>query len=305
MRFHRIVIFCLILSQFSDRSAVFGDNIVIVSSDMLADDYQIAQNAFKETFGVRTFDIDLGEEWVTEKKAIQLVRNIDPDLVYCIGSRAYLLAEKYISNKNLILTSVISLQRFQLSENTFGVVNELSTETQLTFFRYFFPEIQRIGVLYSKKFNMEWLKQAKFDGNDIGVEVVGRSVSRSGEVNRALKELLLKVDAIWLTSDPIILAKTESIEDIFTQSDTMMKPILANNAMFADYGAVLMISADITTMGRQAAGIAKAILAHTMPLDERLHQPAGSSITLNMKKIDEYGLTLNIEALDSVNDLIQ
>ena len=304
-RFHMIVILCLNLSQFSVLSADLEDNIVILSSDMSDNNCQIAQNAFKETFCAETFDIDLGKKLVTEKQVLRLIRDIDPDLVYCIGSKAYLLAYKYLRNKNLILTSADDSLPIQLSENTFGVVNELHAETQLTFFRYFFPEVERIGVLYSERYNMEWVEQAKSDGNDIGIEIISRSISQPREINQALLELLPNVDVIWLISDPIVLAESESIENIFAQCDARMKSIFTNSAAFADFGAVMVISADIPTIGRQAAGMAKAILASTMSLDEQLHWPAGSSITLNMKKIDEYGVTLNIEALDSVNDLVQ
>ena len=116
--------------------------------------------------------------------------------------------------------------------------------------------------------------------------------------------MLPKVDAVWLTSDPIVLANTDSIQTIFTQCELKKKSIFTYSSAFAEYGAVLMISADIPTIGRQAAELAKALLDNGEPT-ERLLLPAGSCIALNLKKITQYGIALNKDALDSVNEFIQ
>jgi hypothetical protein len=42
-----------------------------------------------------------------------------------------------------------------------------------------------------------------------------------------------------------------------------------------------------------------------MEIEEKVQHPAGSHIILNMKKVEEYGLNLNIEALDSVNEIVR
>ena len=107
-----------------------------------------------------------------------------------------------------------------------------------------------------------------------------------------------------MTSDPVVLTDTDGIEKIFKETDTLRIPVFAYDSVFIDYGAVLMISADIPTIGRQAADFAQDILAKS-ELDRKIESPAGSSIMLNMKKVIKYGINLNRDALDSVNELIK
>ena len=82
------------------------------------------------------------------------------------------------------------------------------------------------------------------------------------------------------------------------------KPIYTYDKAFADLGATLIMSADIPTMIRQSAEIVSNILEY-LKIEEKAQNPAGSHIILNMKKVEEYGLNLNIEALDSVNEIVR
>ncbi len=278
--------------------------IMILSSDASVNKYSIAQDTFKETINRVTIDVDLGAESATEPIVENIILDNNPDLLYCIGSKAYFVAKKYAGDKNLVVTSAINWERFKLTQKTFGVANELPTGMQLTFFRYFFPEIKKIGVLYSKKYNKEWLEQTIADGKDVDIEIIGRSVARTKDIKRALTKLLPKVDAVWLTSDPIVLAEKDSIQMIFSKSDELKIPVFAYDTAFASYGAVLMIAADIPTIGQQAGNLAQELLDNSK-IDEKFQSPVGSSITLNMKKIVEYGIKLNKDALDSVNEIIE
>ena len=83
-----------------------------------------------------------------------------PDLIYCIGTKAYLIAQKFVSERNIVFSSIINWQRLPVTEKTYGVSNELHPGMQMTMYRYVFPAVKRIGVLYSKSFNREWLRDA-------------------------------------------------------------------------------------------------------------------------------------------------
>jgi len=69
-------------------------------------------------------------------------------------------------------------------------------------------------------------------------------------------------------------------------------------------GAVLSVSIDNPTIGRQAASIAATILSGNRP-NQKVQYPAGSHITINMRKVKEYGLTYSKEALSIVNHIIE
>ena len=223
---------------------------------MSIDKYSIAHKVFKSKISNLAEEIDLGSGKLSERKIKKKIRKIDPEVIYCIGSKAYQIAHKVVKNKDLIFSSAIKWRRLPMSKNTYGVSNELPQGTNLMMYRYFFPKISKIGVLYSKAYNKEWLKIAVKNADEIGFDIVSRAIKKPGEIESALKKLLRKVDALWLTIDPIVLNNKECVKEIFKQSAVARKPVFTYDKVFAAFGAVLVISADIPTIGQQAAGLA-------------------------------------------------
>jgi putative ABC transport system substrate-binding protein len=174
----------------------------------------------------------------------------------------------------------------------------------LYLYSYLFPKIHRVGVLYSQRYNQQWFNTAMLQAQEVGISLYGQAIDKPEEINRALKILLPKVDAIWLISDPIVLYDKRSMQTIFAKAAARKKPIFAYNTLFMKYGAVLTIAADIPTMGRQAAGIAEDIINQEQ-VDKKVQPPAGSHVILNLKKVHEYGIKINNAALSSVEEIIQ
>ena len=133
---------------------------------------------------------------------------------------------------------------------------------------------------------------------EVGIEVIGVPIEKDKEVKAALNTLLPTIDALWLISDPVVLAGTERVKEIFTLCDAMKKPVFAYDKLFANFGAALIISADIATMGKQAAKMANNILNDNKSM-EKAQNPAGSYIAINVKKLELYGIPLNSKALSS------
>ena len=158
--------------------------------------------------------------------------------------------------------------------------------------------------MYSKAYNSEWYKKAVKVAKEVDVEIVGKSIRNPVDVRSAVNKLLPDVDAVWLIPDPIVIRDVESVKTIFELSEDARKPVFAYDRAFASFGAALIISSDVSTMGKQAAGIVREILSEAK-ISERIQDPAGSFIILNMKKVEEYGLQLNIESLDSVNEITE
>jgi putative ABC transport system substrate-binding protein len=175
---------------------------------------------------------------------------------------------------------------------------------QLMMYRYLFPEIKKIGVLYNEQYNQEWLTAAIQAAHDMGMDLVGEQVSEDQNLSTAIEKLLTEVDALWLIADPLVMADRASVIEIFQQAEIRKKPVFTYNELFIDFGAILVISADIPTIGRQASAWVEE-LRNDETITERVSNPIGSYIILNMKKIKEYQIRLNKEALGSVNQIIE
>lgn len=287
-------------------SALFADEghkILVINSSASIEKYRVAQEAFKKVISRPVLEINLNERKWRLPVIEDLLYDEYPDLIYCIGTKAYLIAHKFVSERNIVFSSIINWQRLPVAEKTYGVSNELHPGMQITMYRYVFPDVKRIGVLYSKRYNAQWLKSAVEIAKEMGVEIVVREVHKGSDTIPVLKALLPEIDALWLISDPVVMSEKEVIMGLFKECDANKKPIFSYHEAYVDYGAILTVSVDDPTIGRQAAVMATETLTGEM-LEEKVQLPAGSHVILNLKKVDEYDLRYNEGALSAVNQII-
>lgn len=276
--------------------------VVVVNSDAGIEKYKLAQQAFRESFSGEVSVIDIAR--LGEREALQAIRAEAPTALYGIGAKASVAVSKAARGKPVVVSSVINWNRLPeiRSPAVHVVANELPSQTQLTLFRYFFPGIKRVGVLYSRDYNRQWLAGAVAAGKDVGIEVIGVPVRSTRSVDAGLAELLPRVDALWVASDPVVLADEASVRRLFVAIAAARKPSFTYSSAFADFGPTLIVAPDVPTIGRQAASILKA---GGNGAAKEIQSPAGSEIILNLGAVRDYGLQLNEEARDSVNRFIR
>jgi putative ABC transport system substrate-binding protein len=303
MRIFKLIGFSCLLLLLSALFADEGHKILLINSNASVEKYKVAQEEFKKSISRPILEINLEEEKWNIQRVQDFLYDEYPDLIYCIGTKAYLIAQKFVSERNIVFSSIINWQRLPVTEKTYGVSNELHPGMQMTMYRYVFPTVKRIGVLYSRSFNREWLRDAARIAKDMGVEIVEKSVHRSKDTIDALKTLLPQIDALWLISDPVVLSDKDVITEVFKACDVNKKPIFSYLEAFVEYGAVLIVSVDDPTLGRQAADIARETLTGRM-VAGKVQLPEGSHVILNLEKVTHYGLQYNESALGAVNQII-
>ena len=304
MKVFKLTCFIGLVFLLSVLSADEGPKIMVINSNAAVDKYKIAQEEFTRSTSTPVVEIDLGERKWKLGEIEDLLYDEYPDLVYCIGTKAYLLARKFISDRNIVFSSILNWHRLPLTKKTYGVSSELNPEMQITLYRYLFPVLKRIGVLYSNKYNKQWFIEARAAGKEMGVEIIGRSLSKRRDVLPELEGLLKEVDALWLISDPVVMSDKKSLIEVFKQCDVSKIPILSYHDAFAEYGAMVIVSVDNPTTGRQAAAISREVLSKDV-VKKKIQLPAGSHIFLNLKKADEYGLKYGEMALSMVNRIVE
>ncbi len=67
-------------------------NILVLNSDAAVTKYQIAQEEFQKTITFPVKAIDLGNKKMESSTVEELLYDENPDLVYCLGTKAYLIA---------------------------------------------------------------------------------------------------------------------------------------------------------------------------------------------------------------------
>ena len=305
MKIRKVTLLIGLLFLFSGSNrAEKRPNIILLNSDTSVVKYNEAQEAFKKTFTLPVQEVNLAEKKWKISEIEDLLYDEYPDIVYCIGSKAYLVANKYVSEKDIVFSSIINWHRLPLIEKSYGVSNELHTGMQITLFRYVFPDVKKIGVLYSGQYNSQWFNKTRTEAKEMGVEIIGQAVSKTKNSVFELENIIPEIDALWLISDPKIMADKKILMDIFSVCEARKIPIFSYHDIFAEYGAVLIVSVDNPTIGRQAAGMVMEVVSGEK-IEEKVQYPAGSHIVLNLKKVKEYGLKYNANALSAVNKIIE
>ncbi len=301
-----VVLVGLVLSIACNKAlAQEQQKILVLNSNQAVKKYALTQQAFEAAQQrYSTTVVDLFTSKSSADDLLTLVNKNQFSGIYCIGTKAYFLARQALPKQKIVFSSIMNWRRLPQLDNSYGIAQELPAGMQLMMYRYLFPGLMKVGVLYSEQFNKEWLKDTLQAAQDVGMEVIGRNVSQETDLNVAISQLLSEVDALWLIADPMVLADRTAVVNIFKQAESAKKPVLTYSDIFLDFGATLIISADIPTMGGQIATLLDDIIANTVNI-EKVRNPAGSHIVLNMKKIKRYAIKLNKEALGSVNKIIE
>ncbi|MCG8316858.1 MAG: hypothetical protein MI976_26880 [Pseudomonadales bacterium] len=278
--------------------------VLLVNTNSAIDRYAIVQDSFEQ--GMRDFNIttvDLQNDLRPIETLQDQINGHEYDVIYAIGAKA-LGSLDYISpNKPIVFSSVLNWRRFKDHSNVYGVASEVAPQAQLTWLKHFFPEVSRVGVIFSTD-NVSLINEANKVAGQLDISLVAVKAFNTASVKSQVESLLQDVDILWLISDPKVLSSTESTQALFQLADAHKKPVFAYSEIFADYGAVLSVSADVATTGRQAALIAQHLLSKGR-VDREVQFPAGSSITINLDRVKRYGLKLNEEALESVSRIIR
>lgn len=287
------------------HKAFENKTILLINSDASVNKYKAAHQEFQKAIphSFPVMEVDLADKTWGIPDVEELLADEDPGIIYCIGSKAYLIANRFASEKNIVFSSIVNWLRLPVTPKTYGVSNELHAVMQLMLFRYIFPDIQKIGVLYSEKYTGQWFEKVKTEAKEMGVGIIGYAVSERNSIP-ALNKLLPDINAFWLISDPEILSGKKDLLEILNVCGTRKIPVFSYHEAFAELGAALIISADNYTIGRQSAGIVAEILSGSR-IDEKVQFPAGSHIIMNLRKVKEFGLRYSEDALGSVNHIIE
>ncbi len=309
MKFYSILVLAILVYS----TPCFADlnKVLIISTDSSLQRYQQMAVEFKKVVkkeGYQTSDLDMKmfTDSEIEAQLSQIIQNESPSFIYCIGAKAYLLAKNRTTEIPLLFSAAINWHRLDISEKTYGVANELSPEQELMILRDTFPGIKKIGMLYNNEMNHEYVQLIKQQAAALNIQLVDQSISRSitkDEINAVLDEIFPKVDLFWMISDPVALDNRDFVGQIFQIAKRQKKPVYAYSDVYIKYGAVLAATADSITIGRQVANIISMLKTNTLP-KERVQNPLGSEISLNLCTVEQLGIELNKYALDSVNKIV-
>lgn len=288
-------------------STAHQPKILLVNSNRAIPRYNTAEQAFTEVLtealeNELLISINLENDERPTETLQDILNQHRFSAIYCIGAKALGSVDYIGPALPVVYSSVLNWRKFQNKPGYFGVTSEVAPAAQLAWFKHFFPSVKRIGILYSED-NQALITDAAKSANSLSLTLQSELINHKSDRNPQISRLLNQVDALWVLPDPLILDSEKHTVQLFELAHKVRKPIFTYNSFFMGFGATLSINADLATTGRQAALLIQTLHEQGAPTSG-VQFPAGSSISLNLRKVSDNNLELNIEAFSSVNELL-
>jgi len=277
-----------------------AQSILLMNSSDNVEKYNQAATAFKENFHQPIKMINISD--MNTKEIKKYLYDEYPDIIYTIGSKSYQYANRYLPEKTIFFSSIVNWKRLPLSKNQYGISNEVYSGMQLTLIKSIFPKISSIGVIYSK-YTKNIVDSLKMNAQKLGIKIVAQEVNKESVKKKDFQPLLKETQALILISDPVLLSEQEVVKDIFKESAKLNKAIFAYHQLFINYGALLTISVDNPTIGRQMATTITDYLQKQKI--SKVQYPIGTKVIFNKRVADKLGISYNENISFLANEIVE
>jgi putative tryptophan/tyrosine transport system substrate-binding protein len=246
---------------------------------------------FKNDITIKSI-YDLNGKMKIGQKIVRKVRKEKPDIILAIGVLAATVVKEKIEDIPIVFCMVINHARFQLMEsNITGISTEIAIEDQLKGFQSILGAFKNLGVIYDPSKTGNIIANAENKIEDAGINLVKYEISDSKEVSEAMKNLIGKIDALWLLPDSTVVTKN-SFGFIKSTALENRTPLLCTSDVFVKAGALASVSSNHKDIGKQAAGLARKILELSMPGSLGIVYPDRFKLTINTNTAEKLGLEL-------------
>ena len=283
------------------------NTVVIIQSQQIAA-YNEAIKGFEEGCKGKNISIkaiyNLNGDADEGKRIVQNIKDNKhkPDLVLAVGILAATLVKEQFTDTPIIFCMVINHRRFNLEgTNITGISSEVSVEDQFTILKELLGAHKNVGVIYDPAKTGNIVSEADLLIKKLEFNFIKKEVTSESEVIPALKNMIDKIDALWMIPDSTVITKT-SLNAI---SKTLLEhhlPIFCTSDAIVKAGALVSVSPDYTYTGRQAARMAQTLLNNPTTTSLGIKQPDKLKLTLNTQTAKIIGI--NLTAFQSHSDVV-
>ena len=182
-----------------------------------------------------------------------------PAVVVAVGLKAALFARDRLPRTPLVFCVVPNYERFDLTGSSMtGVSADVPPERDLAALRSALPGVKRVGLLFGRASGAALARRARAAADAAGITLVEAPVADLSDLQRVARDLVGRVDALWLPADPTV-ATPEAFRTLLELSLERRKPLLVFSESLVRSGALVAASPDYAWMGAQAAGIVRRI----------------------------------------------
>lgn len=300
----KIFIFCLILV--AACSALFrhvpaeaaGTDTIAVLLSTEAPPFDEVLEGFRDYLRQKNSPVDIVIP--NDGQSIEDMGNIE--LIFALGSEALIQARAQNPDIPIVAGMILKKEDIVNIPHTTGVFLEHPAETQLKWMRHILPGARRIGVVYSRTENLEYIKNAQGILEQMGLQLFAQEVSSPRELPAALENLANTADALWGVSDQIVLTP-QTARPILLFSFRNRIPFIGLSHAWTRAGALYSLDRDYHDLGRQCGELAARILQGEQAGKIPPAAPRKLTYSLNLKTAQRMKLEISPSVLQGAEQV--
>lgn len=279
---------------------------LILNSNSDVEVYKNNESSFLKSYNGKVESVNLASpKWSNLEKVKSHIYDVYPELIYCIGTKAYLVANKYAPERKIVYSSTINCHDIPENENAYGISTRLHPGMELMTLRMLFPSFKKIAMFYSRKHQDKWIDMVEKEAGRQEVKFTAFSCDSVWGVSENKLKYLKSYNALWLTPDPGVFVNTAKLKMVLNYCSKHKIPVISYSSNLLTHPAVVTsISGDSKTLGSQAAILVKRLMSDENPR-QHIFYPAGTEIRINKKNCERMNLHIDEAAEQMVNAVVE
>lgn len=285
-----------------------AENTVFIIRSQQISAYNEAIKGFEEGCKEKNISIkaiyDLKGDAEEGKRVVQNIKDnkIKPNLILAVGVLAATIAKEQFSDIPIIFCMVINHERFNLEgANITGISSEASVEDQFALLKELPGAPKNVGVIYDPTKTGKIISEATIVTKKFEFNLVKSEVFSEKDVESKLKNIINKIDALWVIPDSTVITK-KSLNVISKIALEHHLPIFCTSDAIVKAGALVSVSPDYEYTGIQAARMAQTLLSSPTTTSLGIKQPDKLKLTLNTQTAEIIGV--NLSSMQSYPNMI-
>jgi ABC-type uncharacterized transport system substrate-binding protein len=298
---HALKLSALILIYLAQNS--FAEVAIIKTAGIAS--FDDARNGFSSICFENKKEFNLMEDLSNQNDIANQIKSGSYNLIVVMGSLAAKFAKDNFTNIPTVFCMVLNTDVDSLkADNITGVSVDVRIKDQFTVMRNISKKIKRIGIIYTQPANDPLIASARTIATDLDMSVVTSGISGSQDIQKAMNDIVGKIDAIWIPPDPSLYSD-EVIRYIGSTSLTKLIPCFGPNERYVRSGAIFSMSFDPVEAGRTAGDIANKILQGTSPSKLQIQELQHPKIIINTRAAGLLKLTIPKNIQDAAGKVYQ
>lgn len=274
----------------------------VFNSDAAIPRYRNAEAAFWDSWTNPVRRVDCGEQMPTRAQTERWRRSDRPTHIVCIGSKALQAAARLAEDETLVAVATLARGAPVPYERTLIIDARPHPESELALLRTYLPRVRSVGVVCGEGVSAAWIAAAKSAAERSNLELDIRLCAGGREAVDTVERAIAGWDVLWIVPDPGVLDSHDRVNQLFAKAREVCRPVLTYTSAFTAMNPALIIEADEATSARQAAEWIRG----GQTIDAlKIVPPAGTRVLLNLRELIRCGVEWNIDAMDTVNELIR